>query len=108
LTYFLDQHWQEIAAITKCECAFDRKWSRKWVERSANSADHENMSILSGESRGMGNGEPEDVESENHSNISSIYEYLSAVMTVQFGILRLHRSKSIWSGFQVTPKFLIA
>jgi hypothetical protein len=34
LRYFLDQHWQEIAAIAKC--AFDRKWSRKWVERSAN------------------------------------------------------------------------
>jgi hypothetical protein len=36
LTYFRDQHWQEIAAITKCECAFDRKRTRKWVGRSAN------------------------------------------------------------------------
>jgi hypothetical protein len=32
LTYFCDQHWQEIAAITKCECAFDRKWSRKTIQ----------------------------------------------------------------------------
>jgi hypothetical protein len=41
LTYFLDQRWQEIAAITKC--VFDRKWSRKWVGRSTTSAGHENM-----------------------------------------------------------------
>jgi hypothetical protein len=36
LTYFRDQHWQEIAAITKCKCAFDRNWGRKGVGRSAN------------------------------------------------------------------------
>jgi hypothetical protein len=34
------------------------------------SADHENMSSLSEESREMGNWEVEDVESENHSKIS--------------------------------------
>jgi hypothetical protein len=52
-----------------------------WNDRQA-SADHEDVSSLSGESRGMGNRELEDAESENHSNISEISEHLSAVITV--------------------------
>jgi hypothetical protein len=78
-TYFLDQDCQEIVAVAKCECAFDRNWTRRWVGGSANQCWSWKY-----------------VQHEHGRKREKKRGAWSMSLKVESKILRLHRSKSIW------------